>query len=253
MSETTYGEPAGIWGINCGHSCNVFIHGLSIIRGESPPQDENDKRYTESQQQRQLEREIRYAKRDAAVAKASNDKESFDKAARSVKQTQANLDSFLSETGRAPSVARTQVVGYNRSATGSVTWANAERATHLEYIKIGAYAEKVSNNGLTSVVKLADTTLKQTSDVNFPTIHAVVPKGVEVSSVVAIAGSGTSTPINDIARLVNTYPSFGKADDWQKVIGVVNGTYFRYEVHWYECNGKVPVKEIKTKGVKSIR
>ena len=70
---------------------------------------------------------------------------------------------------------------------------------------------------------------------------------------VAIAGSGTSTPINDIARLVNTYPSFGNADDWQKVVGVVNGTYFRYEVHWYECNGKVPVKEIKTKGVKSIR
>lgn len=121
LSETTYGEPAGLWGINCGHSCNVFIPGLSTVRGEVPPKDENDKRYAESQQQRHLEREVRYAKRDAAVANASGDKESFDRAALKVKQTQTSLNDFLKQTGRNPSLTRTEVVGYNKSVSGKVT------------------------------------------------------------------------------------------------------------------------------------
>lgn len=120
ISETTYGEPAGIWGINCGHSCNVFVPGLSTVRGDVPEKDGNDERYSESQQQRYLERQVRYAKRDAAVAKASKDTETFEKSAQRVKQRNAALDSFLSETGRAASPSRTSVVGYDRSVAASV-------------------------------------------------------------------------------------------------------------------------------------
>lgn len=123
LSETTYGEPAGIWGINCGHSCNVFIPGLSVIRGDVPPQDENDKRYAESQQLTTMRREVRYAKRDAAVAKVTNDTEMFDKAASRVKQKQAQLIDYANQVGMPAELAKTQTYGYNRSVASSVTWA----------------------------------------------------------------------------------------------------------------------------------
>lgn len=123
LSETTYGEPAGIWGINCGHSCNVFIPELSVIRGDVPPQDENDKRYAESQQLTTMRREVRYAKRDAAAAKVTNDTEMFDKAALRVKQKQAQLIDYANQVGMPAEFEKTQTYGYNRSVASSVTWA----------------------------------------------------------------------------------------------------------------------------------
>lgn len=83
-------------------------------------------------------------------------------------------------------------------------------------------------------------------------MHAVVPKGADLSSVVAIAGSGTSTPIKDIQRLVSKYPSFGDANGWQKKSGVTVTDNFRYEMHWYENTGGVPAGEVKVKGVKRV-
>lgn len=74
LSQTTYGEPAGIGGINCHHKPpNIFIPGLSLIRGEVPDKKENDVGYENTQTQRALERKVREARRDQAIAEASND------------------------------------------------------------------------------------------------------------------------------------------------------------------------------------
>ena len=55
ISSTSYGEPAGLYGINCGHvPPNVFIPGLGKVRGEVPNEAENNARYAESQEQRGL-------------------------------------------------------------------------------------------------------------------------------------------------------------------------------------------------------
>ena len=73
-NETTYGQADGIFGINCHHGpMNVFIPGASRVRGTnmSIDQAENDARYKLTQQQRRLEREVRYAKRDLAMLKAA--------------------------------------------------------------------------------------------------------------------------------------------------------------------------------------
>lgn len=120
IDSTSYGEPAGIWGINCGHSCNVFIPSLSIIRGEVPDKDENDELYALTQEQRRLEREVRYAKRDAAMADATGDKEAFDAAALRVKQKQSDLSAFLKENGLNASAYRSQVVAYNKDVAARV-------------------------------------------------------------------------------------------------------------------------------------
>lgn len=74
LSSTTYGEPAGIGGINCHHlPPNIFIPGFSKVRGEVPTEKENTEKYAARQAKKTAQREARYAKRDAKAAKATND------------------------------------------------------------------------------------------------------------------------------------------------------------------------------------
>ena len=102
QNETSYGEAAGLFGINCGHYPIPFIPGFSRIRPPEQNKEENDKEYQESQQQRALERQLRYEKRDLAVLKAQGASEDEIKTQRlRVKNARTNLDDFCEETGRA--------------------------------------------------------------------------------------------------------------------------------------------------------
>lgn len=251
ISSTSYGKPAGLFGINCGHHPITMIPGISIPR-DRPEQDkeENDKVYAESQEQRRLEREIRYSKQKAAMMEAAGDKEGFEKEAVKIREKQADYNAFCKKTGRTKRLDRTQVFEYNKSISGKVTSINRKRDKNIFAVKSGSYQNDISSSGLPKVIKLPKETLKQTANVNLPNIHAVVPKGAELSSVVAIAGAGTSSPIKDIQRLVSKYPSFGDANGWQKKSGVTITDNFRYEIHWYENTGGVPSGEVKVKGVK---
>ena len=105
-----YGEPAGLFGINCGH------HPIPIIPGFSYPQDgpeqdreANDKEYEESQIQRAYERSIRTAKRDLEVAKATGDEELVKERKKAVQEEQARMRKFIDETGRARRYDREQI------------------------------------------------------------------------------------------------------------------------------------------------
>ena len=251
ISSTSYGKPAGLFGINCGHHPITMIPGVSIPR-DRPEQDkeENDKVYAESQEQRRLEREIRYSKQKAAMMEAAGDKEGFEKEAVKIREKQADYNAFCKKTGRTKRLDRTQVFDYNKSISGKVTSINRKRDKNIFAVKSGSYQNDISSSGLPKVIKLPNETLKQTANVNLPNIHAVVPKGTELSSVVAIAGAGTSSPIKDIQRLVSKDPSFGDANRWQKKSGVTITDNFRYEIHWYENTGGVPSGEVKVKGVK---
>ena len=102
MEDTTYGEPAGLFGINCGHYKIPFIPGMSIARQPEQNEEQNDKEYEQSQQQRALERQYRYAKRDLNVLKAQGASEEEIKAQRiKVKNARTELNDFCEETGRA--------------------------------------------------------------------------------------------------------------------------------------------------------
>ena len=68
-SSSTYGQPAGILGINCGHSRYAFVPNLSIKRDKDFNKEENDIAYKEKQQQRLYERTIRNKKREIAMLK----------------------------------------------------------------------------------------------------------------------------------------------------------------------------------------
>lgn len=100
-SETTYGQPDGIYGINCHHGpMNVFIPGSSMVRGTnmSIAQAENDARYQLTQQQRRMEREVRYAKRDLAMLKAAGaDEQSLQDASAKVRRKQAAVRQLVKD------------------------------------------------------------------------------------------------------------------------------------------------------------
>lgn len=99
---TSYGEPAGLFGINCKHYPTPFIPGVSLIRGEPQDPEANAKTYEESQKQRALEREIREQKRDLLMMKAQGASNEEIKAQRArIRETDDRIDEFCKETGRA--------------------------------------------------------------------------------------------------------------------------------------------------------
>lgn len=68
-NKSSYGEPAGILGINCGHSRYAFVPNISIHREKHINKAENDEAYQEKQQQRLYERAIRNKKREISMLK----------------------------------------------------------------------------------------------------------------------------------------------------------------------------------------
>lgn len=110
ISSTSYGQAAGLWGINCGHTNPPpFVPGLSKIRGVPPSEEVNADRYAESQVQRKIERKIRNAKREAATLKAAG-LDTADADAK-VKRYQADMRAFINETGRTRRRDREQIGG----------------------------------------------------------------------------------------------------------------------------------------------
>ena len=102
QSETTYGQPAGLFGINCGHYPNPFIPHVSTVGTQSMDKEENDKIYQQSQHQRRLERKIREQKRDLLMAKEQGaPQEEIDRLRDKTRQTSAEIEDFCAATGRA--------------------------------------------------------------------------------------------------------------------------------------------------------
>lgn len=110
ISSTSYGQAAGIFGINCGHYPIPQIAGVTIPQ-DKPEQKkaENDKEYQESQQQRALERGIREAKRKQAALSAAGLDDAAKEMERLVKDKQADMRAFIQETGRTRRYDREQI------------------------------------------------------------------------------------------------------------------------------------------------
>ena len=77
LSGTSYGEPDGLFGINCHHMSSPFLPGLSLIRDKPEGRAENERLYKASQEQRYMERKIRQVKTQADALAAAGDPESL--------------------------------------------------------------------------------------------------------------------------------------------------------------------------------
>ncbi|PHC14381.1 phage minor capsid protein [Bacillus toyonensis] len=110
FSSTSYGEAAGLLGINCRHVIYPYIQGKSTKRYEPYDTDENSKVYKESQQQRSLERQIRKAKKEVKVMEALGDAEGVKEAKSKVSQRQSSMREFINQTKRKRQYNREQIV-----------------------------------------------------------------------------------------------------------------------------------------------
>lgn len=100
-SSSTYGRPAGILGINCGHSRYMFVPGISKKRDVDFTKKENDEAYIEKQQQRLYERTIRNKKREIAMLKQTGAEDSYIRRKQnSLSDTRKEYLDFLNKTGR---------------------------------------------------------------------------------------------------------------------------------------------------------
>lgn len=110
FSSTSFGEPDGLFGVNCGHVKYPYIEGISE-RTYRPVQNKerSDHIYEMSQKQRALERNIRLAKREERVMDALGDVEGAQEARRRVLDGQARAREFIRETGRTRRYDREQV------------------------------------------------------------------------------------------------------------------------------------------------
>lgn len=107
ISVTSYGEPAGLFGINCGHVPYPMINNVSEpVKEDIPNEEENTLEYQESQEQRLLERQIRNAKREVELLGDLAEEKDIER----VKRAQARMREFIKDTGRTRRYDREQIV-----------------------------------------------------------------------------------------------------------------------------------------------
>jgi hypothetical protein len=101
-SETSKGEPAGLFGINCRHYPMPFIPKFSALRYKGQDEEDNERTYAESQEQRGLERKLRGERLELELLKAQGaSPDAIQAQERRVDKASDDIDRFCDETGRA--------------------------------------------------------------------------------------------------------------------------------------------------------
>ena len=108
LSSTSYGEPDGLFGINCRHTMYPYFEGT---KKTYQPQnaERNESAYKNSQKQRAYERSIREAKRNLKILSATKDKDQIAKANELLAKRENALKSFISQTGRTRRTDREEI------------------------------------------------------------------------------------------------------------------------------------------------
>lgn len=114
-STTSYGQPAGLLGINCGHYVYAFFPGLSTQTYEPYDTEQNAEIYKQSQRQRYLERRIRASKRECMMLDKLEDKEGFKDASIRLKERKKTLETFLKQTERTKRNDRVSIYGFDKN------------------------------------------------------------------------------------------------------------------------------------------
>lgn len=128
-NTSSYGEPDGLLGINCGHHIYPYVEGVSIRRYfPTDNMSANDKLYKQTQVQRALERSVRKQKRECMLFDTLGDEEAFEKAAVKLKQKEKQLKSYVDGNDKLHRRKdREQVVGFDRRVSAKTVGAARRR------------------------------------------------------------------------------------------------------------------------------
>ncbi|MBC6150107.1 minor capsid protein [Listeria booriae] len=110
-SELEYGKGNGVFGCNCAHKRIGFVEGINIAPDSSEKIDdkENKKTYDLRQTQRQLERDVRAAKRRLSAAETLGNDESISKAKKLINRRQKAVREFTKEHNLTRQYAREKI------------------------------------------------------------------------------------------------------------------------------------------------
>ena len=133
-NTSSFGDPDGILGINCGHHKYPFIPGVNIQRYFPIDEEENDKLYKATQVQRALERDVRKQKRECMLYKELGDDENFEKSAVKLKSKEAKLKHYVNNNdGLHRRKDREQVVGFDKSVSSKAVSSN--KKAYRKFVK----------------------------------------------------------------------------------------------------------------------
>lgn len=266
---SSYGEPDGILGINCGHQIYPFIEGVSVQTYFPYDDKENDALYKKKQGQRKLERDVRSAKREAAMLKAAGDDEGARLARAAVKQKTAVYNEYCRKNGLSRKADRLTVIqtnSFKKVSVNQTPFFTADIRANRKIIDSENYIDKF--RGLTkfglgdkNVMRNAREIINDCDNSKFEELRLLkVMSGKMIEKPIMLGEDGSdniSLPINgyrkDSLILIHNHPNgtaFSFADfltlndcpEIQTMIAVGhNGTVYRLSV------GKGRRLDIKTK------
>lgn len=146
-NSSSYGEPDGLLGINCGHHKFPFIPGVNVQRYfPTDDLDANNRLYKQTQVQRSLERDVRKQKRVCMLYDELGDTEAFEEAAVQLKAKEAKLKGYVDKHDDLHRRKdREQVVGFDKRISAEAVAANKKLQKEL--------AEKVKNDKIIAEIK----------------------------------------------------------------------------------------------------
>lgn len=242
-NSSSYGQPDGILGINCGHHKFPFVPGVNAQRYfPTEDLDANNRLYKQTQVQRALERDVRKQKRECMLFDELGDAESFEEASVKLKAKEAKLKHYVDRNDNLHRRKdREQVVGFDKRISAEAIAANK------------AYTKAMK----TDTIKLKDTYIVKSLSAKGKNYDIIDPDtgdifkfsgGTKIQNSEVFAGHGTKHPIrpevaNGLSEQIGGTPS-----KWQhcKGHGVIDyyGEERPAEVHWFqeETVGKVKFK-----------
>lgn len=124
--SSSYGEPDGLLGINCGHHKFPFVPGVNVQRYfPTEDLDANNRLYKQTQVQRALERDIRKQKRECMLYDEIGDAEAFEASAVKLKAKEAKLKHYVDQHDNLHRRKdREQVVGFDKRISANAVAAN---------------------------------------------------------------------------------------------------------------------------------
>lgn len=147
LSQTSFGEPDGLFGINCGHRPRGVSDGLFRKSSVEYDDTEDKELYNKVCKQRELERKVRKSKTEADMLEAAGDTEGAKEVRRKMAEQNKALKSYCDSNGLKYRSDRVKTYGSvkpspkHMSNVGN-TWTGAEPAKHssAELAELNQYA-----------------------------------------------------------------------------------------------------------------
>ena len=171
--SSSYGEPDGILGINCGHHKYPFVPGVNIQRYfPTDDLDANNKLYKQTQVQRALERDVRKQKRECMLYDTLGDKDAFEEAAIKLKTKEAQLKNYVdTHKDLRRRKDREQVVGFDKRVSAEAVGTNKKVQKRLaEKAKNDKIKTEIKNIGIKGKIDLKPNKI-DTSTFSFDELH----------------------------------------------------------------------------------